>query len=178
MVTLHILALCYQQFSNHRLFYISSKANTVADAISRLHDPAFCRTLKELFHISPLAFDRQRAQVSQSAFSSLPWQVQFILRSSYYRKNRECIATMPLQNSQQQVISRSYEHNFASVSSLAIPQFPVALFTSSVTLSSSHEHSLLAAFPSISTFSVFCTCSMATLALLKTPYLSIRKLSS
>ena len=48
---------------------------------------------------------------------------------------------MPLPNPQQQVISRSYEHTFASVSSSAIPQFPVALFTSSVTLSSSHEHS-------------------------------------
>ena len=67
--------------------YIPSKANTVADAISRLHDPAFCRTLKELFHTLLLAFDRQRAQVSQSAFSSLPWQVLSILRSSYYRKN-------------------------------------------------------------------------------------------
>ena len=67
--------------------YIPSKANTVADAISRLHDPAFCRTLTELFHTPLLAFDCQRAQVSQSAFSSLPWQVQSILRSSYYRKN-------------------------------------------------------------------------------------------
>ena len=67
--------------------YIPSKANTVADAISRLHDSAFCRTLKELFHTLLLAFDRQRAQVSQSAFSSLPWQVQSVLRSSYYRRN-------------------------------------------------------------------------------------------
>ena len=158
--------------------YIPSKANTVADATSRLHDPAFCRTLKELFHTLPLAFDRQRAQVSQSAFSSLPWQVQSILRSSYYRKNWECTVTMPLPNPQQQVISRSYEHTFASVSSSATPQFPVALFTSSVTLSSSHEHSLLAAFPIISTLSVFCTYSMATLTLLKTPYSSIRKLFS
>ena len=148
--------------------YIPSKANTVADAISRLHDPAFCRTLKELFHNLPLAFDRQRAQVSQSAFWSLPWQVQSILRSSYYRKNWECTVTMPFPNPQQQVIICSYEH----------PQFPVALFTSPVTLSSSHERSLLAAFPSISTLSVFCTCSMATLTLLKTPYSSIRKLSS
>ena len=67
---------------------------------------------------------------------------------------------MPLPNPQQQVISRSYEHTFASVSSSATPQFPVTLFTSSVTLSSSHEHSLLAAFLIISTLFVFCTCSI------------------
>ena len=38
------------------------------------------------------------------------------------------------QMAQQQIISCSYEHTFASVSSSAIPQFPAALSTSSVTL--------------------------------------------
>ena len=114
--------------------YIPSKANTIADAISHLHDPAFCRTVKELFHTLLVPFDHQQAQVSQSVFSSLPWQVQSMFRSSYYRKNWECTTTMPLPNPQQQVISRSYEHTFTSVSSSAIPQFPVTLFTSPITL--------------------------------------------
>ena len=39
--------------------YIPSKANTVAYAISRLHDPTLCRMLQDLFHNRLLAFDRQ-----------------------------------------------------------------------------------------------------------------------
>ena len=62
--------------------YIPTAANTLADAISRLHDPAHCALLVETLISCPL---NKRPGVtphlSRNAFHALPFQVQSMLRN-------------------------------------------------------------------------------------------------
>ena len=67
--------------------YIPSKANTMADALSRLHDPAFGRVFNTHFCGLLVENDSYRHHLSQLAFSSLPLQVQSMLKSSYSKTN-------------------------------------------------------------------------------------------
>ncbi|XP_078368365.1 uncharacterized protein LOC144652227 [Oculina patagonica] len=67
--------------------YIPSKANTMADAISRLHDPAFCHAFRAQLRRVQETNDSSQPHFSQLAFSSFPLQVQYMLRSSYSKRN-------------------------------------------------------------------------------------------
>ena len=68
--------------------YIPSKANTVADAISRLHDPRHCDALSNfLAGQTPSEQVNHKHHLSPTAFSFLPRQVQFMLKNSFFKKN-------------------------------------------------------------------------------------------
>ena len=67
--------------------YIPSKANTMADAISRLHDPAFCHAFSAQLRRVQETNDSSQPHFSQLAFSSFPRQVQYMLKSSYSRRD-------------------------------------------------------------------------------------------
>ena len=63
--------------------YISTSENTVADALSRLHDPSHCnRFLSHTYQSNSVAARVTREpDLSSNAFASLPLQVQYMLRN-------------------------------------------------------------------------------------------------
>ena len=84
-----VISFGFPALTNFRITarYILSKANTMADALSRLHDPAFGRVFNTHFCRLLVENDSYRHHLSQQAFSSLPLQVQSMLKSSYFRTN-------------------------------------------------------------------------------------------
>ena len=63
--------------------YIPTVANTLADAISRIHDPAHCELLVEKLISCPLKSQRcVTPHLSHNAFDALPSQVQSMLKKS------------------------------------------------------------------------------------------------
>jgi len=92
--------------------FIPSKPNSVADAILRLHDHGLCHVLRDLLSQTTKCNDSYQDLFSQPAFSSLPRQVQSMLKNSYFRKNWDSTFPMPLHNLQWSHTSRSYQHTF------------------------------------------------------------------
>lgn len=68
--------------------YIPTASNTMADAISRIHDPAHCKLFVRKLLSNPLQ-GRSHAQphLSHNAFDALPLQVQSMLRNSISMKS-------------------------------------------------------------------------------------------
>ena len=155
--------------------YIPSKSNTMADAISCLHEPRYCQVLTEHFGSSLAKQDCCGPHLSQTALFSFPLQVQSTLKRSNFKTNRESIVFTLSRNPQPLHISRSYERIFDSVFTSATLQFHAAPYTFSDMLSFFPEHCPLPASLTILMSSDSCTCSRIILTLLNSLYSSIKK---
>ena len=93
--------------------YIPTVANTLADAISCIHDPAHCEILvKKLISCPSNALPCVTPHPPRNAFDALPLQVQSMLKNNNFMPSGENTADRVSRSPQQPLTNHSYERIF------------------------------------------------------------------